>query len=105
MDLVARYLNRGRWLDKLDDLTLQQAWIISLKRAYLEGSRTSATGDVYAELALRGIEHVELPQDLAEAIYREIEMSWQALLNSPRLLREFFDSINQFGKSLGPSNN
>jgi hypothetical protein len=101
MDIVASYLSRGRWLQSLNNALLTDVWLLSLGRFFLEGSRHEAMNDVYAERSLRGITHVELPSDLAEAV----QTFGRAMVHDPDVWWNLLDEIDRFAKSLGPSNN
>ena len=69
MENEADYRLRGRRLETLTDAALKRRWLKCLRREFSAARRhRTEMDDIGAELSLRGIENVKLPQDLLELI-------------------------------------
>jgi hypothetical protein len=105
MDLVAGYLNRGRTLSKSSTETLEARWRGVLRLRCSGGDFDPAIEDIYAELTLRGIDQVELPQDLVAMIVAHYEHFREEMDSNSELRMALYERIFKFAETLRTSMN
>ncbi|MDO8399007.1 MAG: hypothetical protein Q7T45_14415 [Bradyrhizobium sp.] len=105
MDVVAEYLARGRILSSARTKTLEARWRVLLRKYLDGGSFEEAMEDVFSELTLRGIDHVELPRDLEALVISHYERVDEELKSNFELRMALFEKIFKFAETLRKPNN
>jgi hypothetical protein len=71
MQNEASYRSRGRYLESIDDLTLNRRWVDCVIGELVRAHNTELQ-DICAELSLRGMAGGALPPDLIELVTAEV---------------------------------